>query len=173
MSFKDFVAFVLRMSGFWLVINTLVGISSSSFLFTIGPNVQEFGDQTPLVVVSILVPVVIGFLLAFMPYRIANFFVLGNEKISATPEFCGLLTRVGVALLGIYIMVTGIQYFAYNLALYASFSADFLEQYQQEANLKSSLISQGIRIVVGFCLVLGSKVISLKLSRSWFMAKSF
>jgi len=34
MNFKDFVAFVLRMAGFWLVIDSVLGVANASFLMS-------------------------------------------------------------------------------------------------------------------------------------------
>ena len=78
MSFKDFVAFLLRMSGFWLVIDTLVGISSASLFISDAANFGSYGSQLPLIVVSVAMPVLIGVFLALMPYKITNFLVLDN-----------------------------------------------------------------------------------------------
>jgi len=174
MSFKDFVAFCLRMSGFGLVISTLVGISGASFLIVDGVRFGSFGDQVPLILMSVLMPIIIGLVLAFMPYKISNFFIVNNQEINNSPEFCALLTRVGLALLGIYIVVTGLQFLVHNIIMYLSYPIEYVGEFEGMFNrreLLSSIVSQVLRIVSGVVLILGSKLISTKLGQAWFKAK--
>jgi len=122
--------------------------------------------------IPVIVSVSIGLLLVFMPYKIANFFIFSDVEVSAVPEFYQALTRVGVALLGIYIMVTGVQYLVYELINYSYLAEQYsqFDDYLRKRN--SALTSQAVRIIFGVALVLGSGVISVWLSDAWSKAKN-
>ena len=67
MSLKDFVALALKVSGFWMVINLVIGIGQGSMLYT-GDFLDQLEGREALFLLQIILPLIIGVLLILMPY---------------------------------------------------------------------------------------------------------
>ena len=135
MSLKDFVALALKVSGFWMVINLVIGIGQGSMLYT-GDFLDQLEGREALFLLQIILPLIIGVLLILMPYKVANFVVTDSIDIQGVEKLCRVFTRVGIALLGIYIVVTGIQAFVYNFVLYLDLAPEYsrLDDFRPKRN---------------------------------------
>jgi hypothetical protein len=138
---------LVRLGAVWIVVTTIQYAGNAITFFE--------GTNNVIVVVTHLFPLVIGALVWLFPAHVARSVASDDSRaIPGSDKLAQKLFGLGVALLGLYLLVYGILDGIY-FALHAIWEQDALGMNTNDA--RAGLIVSAIQIPLGIALILGRR----------------
>ena len=169
MNSNEILRMVVKLTGLAIFITGIIQASSSlPMVFEQIKVYEEIKNTTNLgspfisLIGGLSTPIIIGLLLWFFPAPVANTIIMNDMNKLSNSNFLQGLEKIGIRLLGFYLLYYGISDLVNNILSYKQEIALMSENFNiyGKGSYKTAFVVTGIEIVISLFLIFGSNTIS-------------